>query len=647
MTATELIPPLARRRSDLLVPALLLGTASLAWRTALLALEPGGAAGQPALIRVFPAVCVDLLVAYAVLFGVREARSRIAASNWPRHLSRLAAASAMVLTISLALYVGGVRLLDYACFYYSGRHLDETFFRHAEGAAMQILPASEWALVIALVLAPLALGVVATLTLMRRLGGVPRRHPRRSLTLIALATCGALFALTGATDRPGQPSGPANSAWSFPELAIWEAFSDDRSAPAGETLHPGIEAKLARLGREIEAQRQLPLVRPNAFDAPFPHATKPGATATPNIVVLFFESFSSALCSTYASCEHPGLTPNLEAMGRESHVVEGFRNASTPTLPGIKATLSSYLSPSDPMTWADDSHKNIQGLPEILTELGYHSTFVHQVDKSYIRTDEVMRSLGFAEVSGEKEVGRALREEPRSWGYSDHQMFRYLEHQMERDAFEEPFLVTMPTLDSHAPFRLPEDSVTYGDGSDDLLNTVHGTDHAFGEFWRYFQQSRYADNTIVIVVADHAMLPGNDYRRIRTDDVYGRFFDEIALLIYNPTRDMVGRSHVVSSQVDLAPTILHMLDHDVPNHFEGQSLFGGRREHPGAIGMNHELFFVAQPHDGEIVEDWFELRDVATRPASHDAGTELLTRQELYRYFQWKSGIHAEDRVWR
>src|SRR3989344_2622100 len=98
---------------------------------------------------------------------------------------------------------------------------------------------------------------------------------------------------------------------------------------------------------------------------------------------------------------------------------------------------------------------------------------------------------------------------------------------------QEPFLVMLSTVDTHPPFTLAKDVVKYGDGNNEVLNSYHTTDDAFKAFWEQFKNSKFYDNTILIVVADHAIFPAA-FKSNQFPDLANKltFYDEIMFLMY-------------------------------------------------------------------------------------------------------------------
>jgi phosphoglycerol transferase MdoB-like AlkP superfamily enzyme len=120
------------------------------------------------------------------------------------------------------------------------------------------------------------------------------------------------------------------------------------------------------------------------------------------------------------------------------------------------------------------------------------------------------------------------------------------------------------TVSNHRPF-------TYPDGRIDIpshtsrAGAVKYTDYAIGKFLNEARQKPWFDSTLFVVVADHCArsdgkseLPINKYH--------------IPLLIYSPAHVSPGKMERLMSQIDLAPTLLGMLNFSYTSKFYGYDI---------------------------------------------------------------------------
>lgn len=376
----------------------------------------------------------------------------------------------------------------------------------------------------------------------------------------------------------------------------------------------------------------------------------------PNVIIIFLESFSSRLTSVYNPAGFPGLTPGLEQMAADLHtaVFKNYYNGSTPTITGIISQLCSFLPPTGYTEIEKD--KNLQRLrlfclPKILNSNGYKSNiYITAVDKSFENKDNIFPSMGTDNIYGEAELKNILKTEPLSWGYSDHQMFPVMWNLAQKQP--EPFLMMLSTIDTHPPFDIAKDIVPYKDGKNNVLNSFHTTDDAFAKFWNEFKESKYYNNTIVVAVADHAAFPGENIKKLFPKDGANlSFYDENMFMMYLPgvTANVIlsGAKNPFSSGIDVAPTLLQVLNLNVPNSFEGYSIFDDRNKYPNLLGM-HEfgLYINQEAGSGRSVSYEIPTSISCTSNDYSVSSSSPLTLCEYLDFYKWKRQMFEQGRFW-
>lgn len=382
----------------------------------------------------------------------------------------------------------------------------------------------------------------------------------------------------------------------------------------------------------------------------------------PNIIIIFFESFSSRLTSVYNK-DFPGLTPNLEQMAADSHtsIFKNFYNASTPTINGILAQLCSFLPPTGYTEIEVD--KQLQRLrllclPTVLKENGGYksATYITAVPKEFENKYNIFTSMDVDGIYGQDELAKIIPGEPLSWGYSDHQLFSVMWNMVQQKK-EEPFLMMLSTVDTHAPYNLAQDMIPYKEGDNDVLNSFYTADHAFGQFWQQFKQSKYYDNTMVIVMADHAAFPGTDIKNLFPADADKlSFYDENMLMMYLPGVAPLGEVEtgvpkevdVYSSSIDITPTLLQILNINVPNSFEGHSIFDDKNKFPNVLGMHEYGLYINQDNQGARDMRYEIPSELQCKDENVSLNTStLLTLCEYLEFYRWKRRMFEEGRFWR
>lgn len=591
------------------------------------------------------------LALLAFLFAGRQIQTT-------RPKTRFAGIASMAVVVAAAAWTALARLADFGHFHYSGRHLGRMFLSHAQGSALGLRPGAEVGRVLLIGAAGAALTVAALLAWRRALSRSPATREQQAALILGVATL-PLVALVTFAAVPLRPVGTlsearladAGEATGFPELRIPLLLL--RASPEEETTPLPLELaeKLRDYGLAIDPQSRYPLRRARAFEGEVP-PLKPGATQRPNVLLIFLESFSADLTSVYENPRYPQVTPRLAEFADESTRIHDTWNATLPTLNGMLSTLCSYMWPVSAQTTYAQGAQNthVQCLPQMLGRHGWHTVHQMQVEQSYMHMGPILKDTGFEGVYDAHRMLAVLKEPPLSWGYSDHQSFRYVRSLLESEALQEPFFLSFGTVDTHPPFRRTADSLRYGDGSQEILNAVKTTDHAFGEFWSWFRTSRFAKDTVVVVMADHPMLPGQHLQQLLGVEGRGVAYDRILMLLRDPRRNLPKDLEPgLGSSVDVPPTLLHLLDINEPVSWEGRSFFDPDSRTRGLVGVMEDYFFILNKQGSEWVADDFRPEDLACDgppPATADsAGRAALGRCEYMQWYRWKRALHFSDRI--
>ncbi|MFA6105259.1 MAG: LTA synthase family protein [Patescibacteria group bacterium] len=373
----------------------------------------------------------------------------------------------------------------------------------------------------------------------------------------------------------------------------------------------------------------------------------------PNILIIELESFSSRLTGPYGT-KFPDLTPGLDqfAADKNTTIFHKYYNASTPTITGTLSQLCSFLPPT--------GHNEIQNerklqshrllcLPEILKKDGAYkyTAYVTAVDKNFANKNGIFTSMGVDKVFGTSELAEYIKDKPLSWGYSDHQMFPIVLSFMK--TAPQPFLMMLATVDTHPPFDLAKDPVNYGDGSQPVLNMFHTTDDAFKIFWNEFEKSDLYKNTIVIAVADHAIFPG-----ALTKDLFPKeaktltYYDENFFGIYIPDTVLPKKIDIYSSGIDLAPTVLQILNINTRNSFDGHSIFDDRSMYPNLLGMHELGLYINQvDKNGKRKVSYDVPSEIKCEDKNTDQNQTELSLCDFLHYYEWKRQMFEEGRFWK
>lgn len=518
--------------------------------------------------------------------------------------------------IGAVLALAAVRAVDWATFFHTGAHVDGEFWRHAFYPQNVKLLAAGLGLWLLLGVGLVLLVAAALFRAATRFALSDEVQPRRALSGALTANAGVAFLLCAALTSalrtgPAAPRAVSDTVReafaALPEYVVAAsllAWRPSSAAPPSQ-LEPDTRARLESAGIRLATLRtDFPLLRPSIHLSPQPEGRdKPTMPAGTNLVIVLVESLSSALLDERVHGVR-GLTPNFEAFAARSIVLRRLWAAEFPTIRGETATLGAFFfgpAAAGPTRWsASPLQAPFLFLPEVLGSLGYTSLHAQSDFGTFAETARLFTRNGYQRVlSAESPEIQARVRHPmdKAWGVYDEDLFAAVVDLLRRGEPKQPFLLTIATTDTHFPYAvLRRHPLSAGN---ELLDALHTTDAAFGVFWDYLQSSPYAANTLVLVTADHALVR----RALRYAEGGDRLsqFDWIAGLLHVPSAPRWQGVFVdtTCSQVDLAPTLLDVMDIDVENPYLGLSIFGDRRTHPLVLGR--ELPPVEQRPEAERV----------------------------------------------
>lgn len=362
-------------------------------------------------------------------------------------------------------------------------------------------------------------------------------------------------------------------------------------------------------------------------ECPFPKTKK--ETMTSNVIIIFTEGTSARLIGAYGG-GYRALTPNIDDFAKYSMKVENYFNHTAATFRGTLGQLASCYPRAggyEAIGWAKKTdelkERNYQTLPKLLNDT-FDTVFIspHSEKDPYTA---LLQNVGFQQIITRESCEAVLGYKPeiQSSSIKDSDIYQTLISFLEkRHNDDKPLFLAMYTFATHTGIKIPEDGVPYvmeNEKRNIVLDSLHTCDAAFGRFWKWFQNSAYKDNTIVIFTADHAHYNDSSFvELVKNDSDYTKcFVDRIPLLIYDPTHSLptVYDANDQTS-ITLAPTVYQLLgmNPNVRNSFMGGSLFEAddRNEiHVAALGKTFMGIYDHKAYEEYDVE--YSKRDIFYR----------------------------------
>ncbi|HXW10665.1 MAG TPA: sulfatase-like hydrolase/transferase [Steroidobacteraceae bacterium] len=280
------------------------------------------------------------------------------------------------------------------------------------------------------------------------------------------------------------------------------------------------------------------------------HAARPDGLGPLNVVVIVSESFGAEFSRLHGA--RRDWTPNFDAYARRGLWFSNAYASGTRTVRGLEAITASFPPIPTVSILRRPGSEHIATWGSVMRRLGYRTSFLYG---GYAYFDDMNR---FYAGNGYEVLDRANIDAPRYanvWGVSDEDLFDLaLTHFGRQAATGEPFFSIVMTTSNHKPFSFrtglePLGIPPQGGGR---KAGVRYADYALGYFLRRAARQPWFDDTLFVVVADHgARVYGKAEIPLETY--------EIPLMMYSPKHLAPRSVDVLTTQIDVAPTVLGLL----------------------------------------------------------------------------------------
>lgn len=287
-----------------------------------------------------------------------------------------------------------------------------------------------------------------------------------------------------------------------------------------------------------------------------------------NIMIITLESMSADFMKHFGNQDN--LTPNLDKLADESLFFTNLKATGTRTVRGLEA-ISLSVPPTPGNSIVRRPHnENLFNILTPLKPLNYEGKFIYGGDGYFDNMNYFFENNGFKTIDRKKFTESEITFS-NTWGIADEDLFNKTITEADKSfAQNKPFLNFVMTTSNHRPFTYPDNKIdipskTSRDGA------VKYADYAIGQFIKNSKNKPWFKNTIFLFIADHcAGSAGN------TDVPLWRY--QIPAIIYAPH---IIKPQIYShnaSQIDIAPTLLGLLNLSYQSSFFGVDLLNANQK---------------------------------------------------------------------
>ncbi|MFT6654230.1 MAG: phosphoglycerol transferase MdoB-like AlkP superfamily enzyme [Marinomonas primoryensis] len=294
-----------------------------------------------------------------------------------------------------------------------------------------------------------------------------------------------------------------------------------------------------------------------------------------NLVIILEESLGAQFVGSLGGLP---LTPEYDKLVPEGWSFNNLYATGTRSVRGIEAVITGFVpTPARSTVKLPNSQTNFFTIAKLLGRQGYDTNFIYGGGAHFDNMKSFFLGNGFDSIIEEKDFLNP--EFLGSWGVSDEDLFSKANQDfVTKSKSGKPFFSLVFSSSNHDPYEFPDNKIElYNTPKNTRENAVKYADHAIGHFFKLAKQENYWKDTVFLVVADH------DARTTRSDLVPIPSFHIPALILGEgivPKQD-----NRITSQIDLAPTLLSLIGVDSTHPMIGQDMTNVSDEYIGRAIM--------------------------------------------------------------
>jgi len=344
-----------------------------------------------------------------------------------------------------------------------------------------------------------------------------------------------------------------------------------------------------------------------------------------NVVLITVESLSADFLATFGNKEN--ITPYMDEWFKQGVLFTNFYATGTRTIRGLESlTLSIPPIPGQAIVKRPDNG-NLFSFGRVLQQKGYDTAFLYG-GRGYFDNMNAFYSGNGYRIVDQTDFTKEEMTFTNAWGVSDDIIFNRTIKEADQDfKNNRPFFFQIMTTSNHRPYTYPEGKIDLPSGSG-RPGAVKYTDFAIHQFIEQAKTKPWFDNTVFVMVADHCA--GSARKTELPVDKY-----HIPLFIYAPKHVPAIRNDTVSSQIDVAPTVLAFLNLSYESQFYGHDIMQMRKDQGRALVSNYQklglfkdnkLVYLSPQQKVDVVDDPLG----AHKQLEMNAAASLVTENMAY-----------------
>lgn len=316
-----------------------------------------------------------------------------------------------------------------------------------------------------------------------------------------------------------------------------------------------------------------------------------------HIVVFATESMSLDFLAPYNTNLPSELTPFYASPAIRRAMFLNYKTVALPTQPGLSVMYNSHPNASGLL-----ASENELSMIKVLNARGYETYFLMSATESFNDDANVFENMGFKHVLGVKTWQTDPHKAPfiEGWGLMDRVLYQAAMDLLKQNQGKKTY-IHIANADTHGPYPrdyfdslkyppLPDciQHLTADTHAQAILGSIFRHDYDLGQAIHEMQQQNLLDKqTLVIVTADHN-YPHAQF----LNDIPGyptTYYTRIPLVFLSGQKLPEADLKQLHSQLDFAPTMMHLLGFPISEGWWGESIFATNQEAPRVAVANRNI----------------------------------------------------------
>jgi phosphoglycerol transferase MdoB-like AlkP superfamily enzyme len=328
-----------------------------------------------------------------------------------------------------------------------------------------------------------------------------------------------------------------------------------------------------------------------------------------NVVIVCMESMSSYKMGIHG---REALTPNFNALVKESVYFDRFFSSGIHTFNGLFSTCSGYPSMLTDHGLRRYTKQPFTTLGNLLLQKNYNTFFLSTHDPHFDNME------GFFTQNGYKNTFSAFdlpKEKTISvTGVADHEIYKLFTEKINERSANTPFLGFIMTGSDHGPWVIPTDIPFKPNADTEEKRATQYADWAIGEFMKEVKKQPWYNNTLFVFLGDHGYYLEGTYEMPLS-------YHHIPFVIHKPNTFAPDTNHNLGYQPDVVSTVAGILNLSFTNNTFGSNIL--KEKHPF-------VYFTADDKIGCISDDGYFFYDLITQKTKRLRKFQNLDQEDYY-----------------